>query len=387
MILKISSVVHIRRYDNILSNTYLEKGIQMSIGDDLFLNDDTPNGLLVNKTSPGLYSYTVPLGFIKERGECILNDAVYHMEIISLVINENCYVPFIVKLWNCQTCVGYEYLVATNTVDIKHRLFHNEIRNRVYVDETFIGNLLQYICDSAAFRSQYGYHTFDSSMIPLVPQLNNDELNQRFNSLRMYGSPSIILDEFFSLFYGEDINPLILSHIYGVVSRQLNRIMGNTYTHTYNSILHHSTIQSVVESSKRYYALLELSRIPFDQFSIMINLHPIDGNSNKWCSVDIVSADSMSSLYFPLWNHINLPGFINECCCHFLYYYFSSRYTNDLRLTYYDTIDGTEYRIDKIKLDRSVDEILIVTLYAGDLIFERVYDLIALSLLSPVMSS
>lgn len=333
-------------------------------------------GYISSHVSPGCYSLSERLcGFHKERGEIIVDGLIYHIEIISVIGNGGNRSPLLIRLWNTNTYDGYEYLFSDNAIIFRCKLLKGQI-----VTDTLIMQLAIYLSDN--YHSEYvpdttqiviGIHDHPF----LIPNLSVNEHCQRLNSLNPAPSAESALEELITLFYGDNFNPNNLIQLIGLVDNKIPHTIKDRYVHG-GTFLNKSTenVITTITDINQYAGITCLSRIVFDHFVIEVDL-------NNQCTVKLIQLDSMSAPYLSI-SCDKAHDIINQICTEFLYLYFKSVHNGD-NIRYVDVVDNVSYPIDKLIISRTMDEYVNITLYSGDMMYEKTYDLIILSIMSPVM--
>lgn len=373
------SLLNIRNFDNVSMGTVdLPNGLQIDVGD----LEDT--NTLHSGIRAGRYGISERLyGFVKERGEYALNATVFHFESISLRMNGDPLIPLIFRCWTNSEEMGFrsaEFLVSNSLL-----MFRNIFLGTPPVRDTLLMQFASHLYDqsfrygdiSSAMIHVIGWNENTSDMSFLIPNLNHHEYNNVFVSLEIRRDLNWSLQYMLNLFYQQEISPDDIIQLIGYISGNIPAITLDQYNHPGIEIFNDAEVFSSVSTIQQYAGLLTLAKIPYDLFTIKIDLQ---------CGthIDIMKLDTMAGPHFPFMYHEIDEG-IRMFCYEFLFYFFTNHIENN-KVHYVDTVHGQPYRVDSVTLQKTMDEYLTIHIHSGDIHYEYVYDMIMISLLSPSVS-
>ncbi len=114
MISKISSLIYIRREYPNMGVFELPCGLQHKIlltNESIILRNDITNNVKFD-------------GFVKERGEFVTQNKVFHFELISFIFNNNV-TPIIIKIWGVDKFSAQEYLISKGVISFRSMILNN----------------------------------------------------------------------------------------------------------------------------------------------------------------------------------------------------------------------------------------------------------------------
>ena len=370
LILRTHSNLNIRSHEQNVSRLEIPNGLSISIPLSHEFTD------ISSSVFPGTYEMITSVnGFNKERGELIVDGVFYHIEIISLITADiTVRKPIIIRIWDIVTSRGFEYLFSNNTLAFRHFFLNTNISTN-----TIIMQIADFLADNISGRvSSEATCVIGMEDFPfLVPNFTQEEYVQRINSLAYGPSLSTSINDMINLFYGPLNNDNLLQLI-GILDGRLPKRYLDSFQHHGTTNESMSNVAMTFTDIHPYFAIMILARIPFDHFSINIELIP-----NYRITVD--ELDSMSGLHLPLTYDQTLLS-INNLCAEFLYRYFNITNITPEQIAYHDAID-TDRFIDRVYLKRTMDEFITMTVYSNGYIYERTFDLIMLSTMSPVINA
>lgn len=378
MILQLKSAMLIRSLDTAsMGMLDLPAGLRLLL----------PRGIY-SAVSPGKYYLQKRQvdGFLKERGELITDGCrFYHVEIISLMLlNNTIKKPLMIKMWNIEPTYDKrasseihcaKFLFSDNVF-----MFRFELLNSPMITNTIIMQIANELAahqDGPVNSSAVCAVGMDDSPF-LIPNMSKDEISARFSSLRIFATLDQTINNLVNTFYN-GFCPSEVVNLIGIVSGKIPSQTVDQYNHNgsvCNAVA--ENIVSTVEDTNRYDTLMLLNEIIFDHFDITISL----GNDYR---ININQLDSMAGHYFPL-KYEEVLNSINRICAEFLWRYFTIT-TTDKGVRYTDEIDGIKYYIDKINIKKTMDEYVTISCYTNGMVYERSFDLVLMSIMSPTINS
>ena len=338
---------------------------------------------------PGSYRFDSYLsGYLKERGELIVDNNRYHVEVMSYYSQiRDSFMPLIVKMWDVGRSTSSLYIVKFGAAEFRGEfgsvIRNNSRHNLSPMADTLIQRIVRFlkghIPEPMPVWAQLVLGVRDVGSPLLIPMGNQSEYSSWFSEI-IYG-PSLItasgsMIESFYVPFGNSQN---LAVFLGTIIGDLPHITTTPYYHPGTYIeSHYISRTMIIDNVKKYDALLALMKIPFDHFDISIDLI-------NCCNVRINELDTMSSFNFPF-RQETLHGMMNLACSEFLSLYFEVAYVEN-GVAYYDRINDFKYIIDTLHIRRTMDEFILITVRAGNVMYELVFDLILLSVMSPTVIS
>ena len=364
---------------------------------------DVPSGLTINvyainpelrgsniistSLNPGGYIFEgYSSGFFKERGNLSVDGKLFHTEIISYVSKLGGRRPLIVRIWNMSNYLVQEYIVGKGLIAFHHEFLR--LSPTTCLITKIVDFLASHIEGPARYEIMYmlGFgksskELFGTHDLPeLIPNFNQSEYSDRFGMIS-YG-PSMItaLENLIEAYYTPFKTARNVIEFIGILEGKIPYYREYHYKHsgTYNSDNNGHT-NMTLDETKQYRAIFTLLNIPFDHFEIDIDLKERFG-------VSISELDSMSFVYFPPLEYKEYQT-IDTLCAEFSHQYFEPIYRDDNSVVYVDRVDGVKTAVDTVSIRRTMDEYLELTVvFNGGFISVRRFDLILLSLLSPVIT-
>lgn len=296
---------------------------------------------------------------VKTRGELVTDNTIFHIEIVS--VKNAGLTPLLVRIWDlqCET-LGMELLVDGNVS------WFRQMQLGILTNKSIIGQLIDYVVEETEyFSANY-----------LTPNISQEELEQRYDFGAQY--LKAIIHEIFDIFYLPGLNHQNLPYINGILSGDLPTISLVAYNHP-GTFTDKSNVNMVIETISEYQAIIRFALIQYDHFDMTFIF-----NENNPPAVIII--DSMSGPYFPFRNQDDLLHNVEVTCYAFINEFFQSTRTVDgTNHAIFYTNDGVTYEVHEIRFIRTMDEYLTVIFKLDGMIFEKVYDLVALSLMSPCL--
>ena len=346
---------------------------------------------VVSKIIPG--EYTVkdwPLGFRKERGDLVIGTTIYHVELISVITSDSIsHAPMIVRLWNQHTGAGFEYLVSTGIVNFRYA-FASIVAN--VNTRSVMSVLTSHLMVSAL--------SIDSTQPPIrylaacgltqashfVPNLTSDQYGSRWIMVGEpdpVGAPNIginnTLDMMLEALFEEGLSCDNLNQFIGILEGHIPHSVRDSFTHpgTFTDIGSGRRYWSI-DGQKHYDAVLTLTRVPFDHFEWEIDV------STGVTGINMTGLDSMAGFHLPF-SYQGMYHIINHICAEFMHKYFQAVSTDTGVVRHIDIMNHQSFVVDQVHITRTMDEYLTVTIHSGGVVYQRCYDLIIMSVLSPAI--
>jgi len=319
--------------------------------------------------SPGKYDLVKPIrGFKKERGEICTTSALCHMEIISVTNEVGEHLPILLKIWDINTGRGREYLFSDNLINFRCEYLNADIPTDAVV--LGIAACLMDIGDQ--FVPVNSVNAIGMGTIPfLIPNMDQNEYNNHFSVIDSYHDVNEAMDYVLAALYGKHMGPNDIVGLVGILDRKIPRVSTRPYVPIPRTIKHDGS-SMILYDSDHYFALLMLSRIPFDYFVVTVNV------SGNW--VNIHQLDSMAGLHLPM-TCDRLLGYISEVCKEFVYCFL------DVGCESFQHNFGKNQELIKVVLIKTMDEYIRIKVHTEIGVTEYVFDLLMLSVMSPVISA
>ena len=390
-LLKIHSKLEIRKGCSGIGVLNLPVGLPFSInvGNPTFGRNTLMTGI-----SPGEYRFDPYLsGYTKIRGELFVDGKIFHTEVMSYY-SQVCdsFMPLTIKLWDIKNGHSFLYVVKTGVEELRGE-FGSMVdttatdRNGPFTQhltptgdtmiECIVRFLQSHIPEPIPLWTQMCLGLLDSAII-LIPLVTMIEYFNMFSEI-IYG-PSLITStgSMIESFYEPFKNSRNLSQFIGMITGDIPYQTVGPYCHSGTYISgDYSYRVTTFDNTSKYDAVLRLLKIPFDHFDINIDLV-------NCCNVLINELDTMAGAHFPFM-HENIHGIINGVCCEFVSMYFEPAYLEN-NVAYYDVINNQRFVIDSLHIRRTTDEFVLITITSGTVMYELVFDLILLMIMTPTFA-
>lgn len=311
-------------------------------------------------------------GFVKERGEFATQNKIFHFELISFIFNDNV-IPIIIKIWGVNKFSAQEYLISKGIISFRSMILNNLVTISTLNMLSFhigiehpgdtISPLSNWIL-GGSFEDQY-----------LIPNFNIYEYDRFINELSLtfhHPHTDAIVEEFVKYAYDDTFTPMDVYQLIGMIDNKIPPKRTYEYQVEDSYVLGCHNLQMTIESFREHSAIMIISRIVFDEFYIILGL---DKNQ-----VDILSCNSSAGPFLPF--NVNfifndIVFLLNEFTN--MYFYVDS--SNDT-VRY---VDSNGLVIDRIEINRTNNEILLLTIISGEFVYMKQYDLLLLSIMSPML--
>ena len=366
---------HTNHYESIKINKDLELKFDFSCIDFQHL-PLKPLTQLSSSTSAGIYSIMENYLIEKTRGEIKLSIKNFHFEMVKVVIgNEK--IPLMIRLWGQHLTPRMEFLIVGGVLRLR-KIFFNLDGELLPLPKV----LSSFINDNKSQLQPFNDYIW-SKLIPTDSSLlMHDNLSDWLHNIEILGHDDNYLNSIIATFYsGLDLNDLrcLISAIEGNFLR-FNSPFQSEGSH---SLLEHTYIE--IDHIYQFYGLNSFALIPFDHWKIIF--YPETSN------IEILEIDSSAGYNLPFGEDIRLFEEIKEICLNAI---------NDL--PFYQSIgtlliehNGQLYPVLHIILQRTMDEILEISIYLKDInvednekamfVINFSCSFIMLSLLSPIITS
>lgn len=381
-ILRVHTRLNIR--DRWISNLVLPNGLSLQLG-ELFPRYDLPDNIkhslshCVGVTRAGNYMIDhSQVKFSKVRGE-IGNSAtnLKHIEIIYAeveVFDHNIEkIPITIKMTGSSDIIFHEYLISTGVARLRNLLLNHR---EVYTTSMLMMLINNLVTSPYGITDQFSAQVFDANKSMLLPNINADEHTDIVNNwMHRVHIPTEdeLMEVMTRIVYGEHTSSRDVLEYLSFVYDRLPVISAHSYPIKPTSITIHGTLNSIITTTKMYYAIKNLSSYACDHWQAQVSL------SNGFiCEVE--ELDSCAGFNFPFITNISrLEYSIAEFMTNYLVYGSDCEYAIEIS-------DG-RHIISHITLRRTMDEILSITIICSDgLILNNDYDLILMSICSPIIT-
>ena len=316
----------------------------------------------------------------KTRGEIQVGGEQYHVEIVwcTFVYYKE---PLIIRMWNQNNRPPHqmEYLVSEVLIRLRNHLFGSLIHTNGLLFQMVDALLAYQEAPSSRIAAMFGWNF--PSLIPNVsPEVHRDWLNEI--SPKLYSCQS---NDDFILTLGESVfgplgRPHEMNHFMGVLQGQVSSVELPSFRHpgTYCDLFGTSLV-GTIDSVDHYFAIAALGLSVFDHYEVQVDIEAGE--------LDIEELDTMSGVRTPV------QYLKNDDLMQVVHRYLDNLRGNSAHHCY--IVNDRRYHVGQVNIRRTMDERLVITLLMEDvavnvpsdpIIVEQEYDLILLSILSPVLT-
>ena len=372
--LRIHSSLAIRPIDNRISCLHLQSPVKIDIPLVTINSHGTNNCEYVISTIPaGTYLLkAVNHRFCKIRGELFVGGIPYHIEIISVGILDGPVSPVIVRMWSIIGGVPFEYLFSGNVTTLRMGILQEQLSPSPLLTQlvsVIAGVIPGIVSTNDACVVGGGTTPF------LVPNFSRDEYIHRFDSVSYHNDLTSVLLGLVDAFYAPGLNTDNLLRLIGILSGDIPHTRIANYVHD-GTFLESPSTNTIIGSSKQYFAIQALTRSPFDHFYVNVDV------VNNQIVLDEVGV--MAGPYFNM-DIESAKYALIKMCNEFLTDYFITEVDDSGGRVYVDVIDERRYIIDRVYIRRTMDEYITISIESCDYVYERGFDIILLTIMSPVI--